>query len=211
MTELENWLRLATRHLSKDAIAKVRTEIAEHYESAYEAAVASGAGLEEAARRAVNDLGDPRIANCDYRRVLLTAQEARLLSGGKWEAQAVCSRPWLKSLIATGHLLLLATAAAFYVTGHAAYAGDAFLAAVAMSPFVAALLLPVNTPKRGLTFRCAKWIAITLAPLLLFGPHAMKYSWLLVSCFGPLAITEWTRASIRRKLPIKSWPRHLYL
>jgi hypothetical protein len=34
---------------------------------------------------------------------------------------------------------------------------------------------------------------------------------LIFASLGPAAVTEWTRASIRRKLPVSTWPRHLYL
>jgi general stress protein YciG len=43
MTELDSWLKQATRHLSKESVAQVRTEIREHYESAREAAMSGGA------------------------------------------------------------------------------------------------------------------------------------------------------------------------
>ena len=41
MTALESWLQQATRHLSAESAAQVRTEIREHYESAREAALAA--------------------------------------------------------------------------------------------------------------------------------------------------------------------------
>ena len=211
MTELENWLTQATRQLANDASAQVRTEIREHYESARDAAIARGATPADAERMAVIDLGDPAIVNCQYRRVLLTSGEARALRESKWEANAVCSRPWLKRTILAGHLAILAASAVLYLTGHAAIARDAFLCAIGMSPFAAAFLLPIYTPARSFFFRCAKWIAMTAAVVLLLGPDAFKWSWLLISCLGPLAMTEITRASIRRKLPIKAWPKHLYL
>jgi hypothetical protein len=211
MTELENWLTQATRRLANDAKAQVRTEIREHYEAARDAALAKGATPADAERLAVIDLGDASIANCQYRRVLLTSAETRALRESKWESNAVCSRPWLKRIILAGHLGLLVAAAALFLTGPSAIAGDVLLCAIGMSPFTAAIFLPIDTPLRGFVFRCAKWITMTAAVLLLFGPHALKWSWLLISCLGPLAITEITRASIRRKLPIKAWPRHLYL
>ena len=80
-----------------------------------------------------------------------------------------------------------------------------------MSPLFAAFALPIYTPSRGRIFRRIKWIAITTSILLFYGPLIATWSWLLISCLWPLAWTEWTRASIRRKLPIASWPKHLYL
>ena len=56
--DLDCWLQQATRSLSKDSTAQVRTEIQEHYQSA-----------REANRMALIALGDARIANTQYRRV----------------------------------------------------------------------------------------------------------------------------------------------
>ncbi len=211
MTELELWLKQATRHLSRDAAAKVRTEITEHFEASRDAALAAGASPEDAARQALAQLGDPRTANCAYRQVLLTAEEARLLKKSSWEANAVCSRTWIKPAALALYLLLLAASAGFALTGRGSYATDALCAAFGLSPFLAMIFVPIDTPTRGLLFRCARWIAMGTAPLLILGPDAWKYSWLLLSCLAPLAVVEITRASIRRKLPVQSWPRHLYL
>src|SRR5882724_848375 len=98
MTALDIWLKQATRHLAQASAAQVRGEIQEHYESAREAAMSSGASADEADRLAVAALGDSQVANCQYRNVLLTSAEARLLREGNWEARAVCSRPWLKGM-----------------------------------------------------------------------------------------------------------------
>jgi hypothetical protein len=83
MTELETWIKQATRHLSAQSVARVRREIQDHYESAREAAIAGGARANEAERSALKALGDARTANCQYRNVLLTSAEARLLGEGK--------------------------------------------------------------------------------------------------------------------------------
>jgi hypothetical protein len=40
---------------------------------------------------------------------------------------------------------------------------------------------------------------------------AFQWSWLLIACLWPVAQVEWTRISIRRKLPVAKWPRQLYL
>ena len=211
MNELENWLHHATRYLFREAALTVRAEITEHFEASRDAALAAGATQAEATRQALSALGDPRLANCGYRSVLLTTEEARVLREGSREARAVCSRAWIKPALVAGYLVLLATAAAFALTGHRDYATDALLAALGTSPLVGAPFLRIDTPARGLLFRLSKWIAMGTATILIFGPNAWRYSWLLVSCLGPLAVTEITRASIRRKLPVHSWPRHLYL
>jgi hypothetical protein len=56
--------------------------------------------------------------------------------------------------------------------------------------------------------KCAVLVGMLL---LAFGPDAFKWSWLLISCFWPFAWIEWTRMSLRRKLPVAQWPKHLYL
>jgi len=211
MTLLDGWLRRATRCLARDSAAQVRTEIQEHYELTRDAAIANGVSLVEADRLAVNALGDAKTANRQYRRVLLTSAEARMLREGNWEATAVCSRPWLRWLILAVPVVAGIAAAAFFATGHLAIARDLLISGIGMSPLAAAPLLPINTPLRGRLYRCVKWVAMTGTLLLVFGPETFKLSWLLLSCLWPLAWTDWTRAAIRRKLPITAWPRHLYL
>jgi hypothetical protein len=211
MTALDSWLKQATRHLAKDSAAQVRAEIGEHFESAREAAVASGATSEDAERQALNALGDARTANCQYRRVLLTTSEARLLREGNWEANVVCSSGRLKLLALAIPGVMVAVAIVLFLTGRGAFARDLLIGGTGMSLLLAAPLLPINTPRRGFIFRCAKWLVVVGAVVWMFGPNAAKWSWLMLSCLWPFAWTEWTRASIRRKLPVKSWPRHLYL
>ena len=211
MTQLELWLKHATRQLSRESALKVRAEITEHFEASRDAALASGASPEEATRQALAQLGDPRLANCAYRDVLLTSDEARILREGSWDARVLCSRAWVKPAALAVYFVLLAVSAGFALTGRSSYATDALCAAFGFSPFLAALFVQVDTPIRGVLFRCAKWIAMGAAPLLILGPDAWRYSWLLISCLAPVAVTEITRANIRRKLPLKSWPRNLYL
>lgn len=210
MGELNDWLQRATRHLAKESAAQVRAEIREHYESAREAAIAGGASSEDAEREALSALGDARMANCQYRRVLLTSGEARILRESNWEARAVCSRPWLKGLILAMPLAIAGAAAVLLITDHAPIARDVLISGMGVSPLVAALLLRINTPSRGRVFRYAKWVVMIGAVVLLLGPSALIWSWLL-ACLWPMVWTEWIRASIRRKLPVKAWPRHLYL
>jgi hypothetical protein len=75
----------------------------------------------------------------------------------------------------------------------------------------AARLLPINTPSRGRLYRAVKWAALVGALAIIFGPDTLKMSWLLISCLWPVYWVESTRMSIRRKLPVAQWPRHLYL
>jgi len=213
MTRLDSWLQQATRHLSKDSAAQVRTEIREHYESALEAVISSGATIseDEADRLAVAALGDAKAANCQYRRVLLTSAEARMLREGNWEARAVCSRPWLKWLLLALPLTALITATAFFLKGAITLASALLAGGIALGFLFGAPFLPVYTPARGRTFRCVKWVVLVAMLLVILGPDALKWSWLLFSCLWPVAWIEWTRVSIRRKLPVAQWPKQLYL
>jgi len=211
MTGLDNWLTQATRHLAKDSVAQVRAEIQQHYEAARDAAITEGAAADEADRSALNALGDAKTANRQYRRVLLTSAEARMLREGNWEASALCSRPWLKRLFPAVPAAVLAVVTALFFTGHAAVARDVLIGGIGMSPLLAAPFLPIYTRSRSHVFRVIKWVAMTGALLFVYGPETFKWSWLLLSCLWPLAQTEWTRASIRRKLPVAAWPRQLYL
>jgi len=211
MTAIDNWLRQATRHLAKDSVTRVRTEILEHFESTRDAAVGGGATAEEADTFALKALGDAKAANRQYRRVLLTSAEARMLRSDNWEARAICSRPQLKWIAAGVFVTALCAAAALFLTGRGGTGRDVMALAIGMSPLSGALFLPIRTPARGRVFRALKWTAVTVAVALVFGPELLKWSWLLISCLWPMVLSEWTRASIRRKLPASAWPRHLYL
>ena len=208
---LEAWLKRAAYGLSTASAAKVRTEIQEHYESAREAAIGSGATACEADHQAVIALGDPKTANCQYRSVLLTTAEARMLRSGNWEARAICSRRWLKLLLVTIPVVALFAAAILFLTGASAVARVLLVGGVGMGLMFLAPFLPVYTPSRGRIFRRVKWVVLTGMLVLAFGPNALKMSWLMASCLWPMAWIEWTRVSIRRKLPVAEWPKQLYL
>jgi len=211
MAGLDAWLKQATRGLANESAGRVRTEIQQHYQSAHDAAISDGATADEADKAALAALGDAKTVNCRYRNVLMTSQEARVLSEGNWEARAVCSRPWLKWLALAVPMGALAAATGLTLAGRTAIARDLLICGLGMSPLFLAPFLPVYTPLRGRVFRLVKWIGVTAALVLLLGPDSLKWSWLLISCLWPLAWTEWTRASIRRKLPVAAWPKHLYL
>jgi hypothetical protein len=210
MTGLESWLKQATRHLSQESTAQVRAEIREHYESAREAAIAGGATLDEADVSALAALGDAKTANCEYRRVLLTSEEARLLREGNWEAQVVCSRPWRWLLSAVPGAASLA-AVVLFIIGRPAIARVALAIGLTTGLLFVARFLPVYTPSRGRVFRCVKWVVLVGAFVLAVGPDALKMSWLLIACLWSVAWVEWRRVSIRRKLPVARWPKQLYL
>jgi hypothetical protein len=202
MTRLESWLKDATRGLSKDSAAQVRTEIGGHYESSLRGDVTP----DEADRIAVVALGDAKAANRQYRKVLLTSREAKMLRQSNQEARAFCSSALLKGMLLAVSVAVLCGAAAFFLTGATSVALKLIFGWVAISSLAFAPFLPVYTPSRSRVFRLVKW-GFFLATLWL-GFHS---SWLFFACLWPLAWVEWTRGSIRRKLPIAQWPRQLYL
>jgi hypothetical protein len=210
-TELETWLKQATRHLSRDSAGQVRTEIQEHYESALEAAMSGGSTSDEANRLAVTALGNAKAANRQYRNVLLTSAEARLLREGNWEARAICSRPWLKWLLLAMPVAALIAAAALFLAGAIDVARVLLVGGIGMGLLFTVPFLPIYTPSRGRVFRFVKWFVLIGMLGLAFGPDALKWSWLLISCLWLVARIEWTRVSIRRKLPVAEWPKQLYL
>ena len=206
-----NWLHQATRHLSKDSAAQVRAEIQEHYQSAREAAINSGATADEADRSALAALGDAKTANCQYRNVLLTSREAKLLRESQWESRAVCSRPWLKWLLLAMPAAALWTSAALFINGKSELARTLLVGGVTLLLAFGAPFLPIYTPARARIFRRVKYVLLLATFALVFGKHFLDWSWLLACSVWPLFWIEWTRTSIRRKLPEARWPKHLYL
>jgi hypothetical protein len=206
MTLLDGWLKQATRGLSRDSIAQVQIEIREHYELTREAALSGGVSGDESDGLAMGALGDAKIANCQYRRVLLTSAEARLLREGNWEARAVCSRPWLRWLCLAMPVATLAWSATCSVTGAIATAWNLLAGSIALGFVLVPPFLPMYTPARGRVFRFVRWVV--LMSTLVF---AFQWSWLLIACLWPLGWVECTRISIRRKLPVTQWPKQLYL
>ena len=207
----ETWLGQATRHLSRDAAAQVRSEIQAHYEAARESAMERGARSEEAERLALAALGDAKAANRQYRKVLLTAGEARLLREGNWEAGAICSRTWLKWVLLAIPVGALLAGIGFSLAGAGAMARVLLVGGLGMSLLFVAPFLPVYTPARSRIYRVAKWLVLAAILVVAFWPALLQWSWLLLSCMWVTAWVEWTRISIRRKLPVEKWPKQLYL
>jgi hypothetical protein len=211
MTKLDVWLNEAVRHLSKDSASQVRSEIREHYGAELETALSDGADPEQAETRALQALGDPRDANCQYRKVLLSASEAALLRESNFEARAICSKPRLKwaFLAAPGVILLASTA--LLVMGNIDLARGLLVLGLLMAIAFIPPFLPIYTPSRGRVFRAIKWSVMIGSVALLFGRNALQWSWLLASCVFPIFWNEWKRIAIRRKLPVGHWPKQLYL
>ncbi|QNI32912.1 hypothetical protein H7849_02655 [Alloacidobacterium dinghuense] len=210
MTALENWLQQATRRLSKESAAQVCVEIREHYESAREAAMARGATAEQAEVSAMTALGDAKSANCEYRRVLLTREEARVLREGNWEGRVVCSSPLLKYLLFVVPPLALVATGVLFLSGSHGMARVALAFALITGTLFAARFMPIYTPARGRVFRCVKWAVFAGALGLILGADTLKLSWLLIPSLFPVVWVEWQRVSIRRKLPVARWPKQLY-
>jgi hypothetical protein len=224
VTALDVWLARATRQLSADSAAQVRSEIAQHYESSREAAIASGKSADEAARAALAALGDAKDANCQYRHVLITRGEARILRSSGREAQFFCATPFRKSLLVAVPVVAAICAAASYAfaTVTQAFATHAtstavlvarisVVAAILTTLFFAVPLLPIYTPWRARIYRAAKWLAIATVVMIIFDGDRLYSTWLFLSCFWVIAYTEATRMSLRRKIPAANWPKHLYL
>lgn len=208
MTALDLWLEQATRGLSRDSVAQVRSEIQEHYESAREAAMSGGSTAGEADRAALTALGDAKAANRQYRNVLLTSSEAKLLRDGNWEARVFCSWRW--TALAVPVIVLLA-GAELWLAGKTDLGRILLAAGFAFGFLLSAPLLPVFTPARARIFRVLKWALLLTVLLFAFGEDAPKYWWLVASSIWPLFWIERTRISIRRKLPVAKWPKQLYL
>ena len=99
----------------------------------------------------------------------------------------------------------------FYVAGATAVAQVLLVGGLGTGMLFSATFLPVYTPDRGRVFRLVKWTVLARILVLAFWPMMLQWSWLLFSCAWPMAWAEWSRASIRRKLPIEKWPKQLYL
>jgi hypothetical protein len=209
MTGLENWLIEATKGLSQDSAVQVRTEIQQHYESARDTAIEGGAPADEADRLALAALGDAATANRQYRRVLLTAGEARVLSEGNREARAFCPHSTTMRWLAAIPVVALWAAAALYLAGSVSIAESVLSGAIMMGLLFTAPYLPVYTPSRSRVFRSVKWVVMMCAFVVAFGP--LKNLWFMAPFVWFVTRVEWTRNSIRRKLPVSRWPRQLYL
>jgi hypothetical protein len=230
MTGLDLWLARATRQLSADSAAQVRAEIAQHYESSREDALASGVAGDEADRAAIAALGDPKSANGQYREVLLTRSEARLLRSSACEAKFFSATRLRKRLLilipavpatcAAAAYAIATITAPFVIPFPASASANATASLIARIAIVAAILnavvfavplLPIYTPTRARIYRAAKWITVLAICIVLCERNLANSSWLLLNFFSFIAWIEVRRMSLRRKIPAANWPKHLYL
>jgi len=201
---LEAWLKQATCGLAANSLARVRTEIQQHYESAVHANLARGATEEGADRAALASLGDASTANRQYRKVLLTASEARFLRESRWESRALCSRSkWPLLIPAAGFCAALA----FFARGEHDLAELLLLGTAGLALLFASPWLPIYTPARGRVFRCVRWAWLVAVVTL----ASEGQTWMLACLLSTLVWIEWVQISLRRKLPVADWPKHLYL
>jgi hypothetical protein len=209
MTPLDTWLAKATDGLSAESAAQVRAEIGEHYQSAHQAAVNLGASPREADVMAVAALGDAKSANRQYRRVLLTLREAKLLEAMNVErgAPAVGPHPTLARWAAR---ILMAEAVAGLLFAAAKDHAWSYFAMALAGMWVASRFAPVRTPSRSRVYRVAKWAAL-LGAVTLVGWYGSGPWWVGMGALVAAGYWEYVRMSIRRKLPVAQWPRRLFL
>ena len=205
------WLNQATSGLAIASAAQVRSEIQQHYESARDAAITVGKTQFEAEHIALTSLGAAKTANCQYRRVLLTAAEAKLLRQGNCEARVLSSNAVVLQFLRSAPIGLLCLAAYAFASGESFWARVLVSAGFGLGLVFTATALPLYTPSRARAYRVIKFIGLTACMALACGPNAVKMSWMLPVLFSPLLAIESTRMSLRRKLPVAQWPKQLYL
>ncbi|HWT66856.1 MAG TPA: hypothetical protein VN151_12140 [Terracidiphilus sp.] len=217
MTDLETWLKRATRSLSIDSAAQVRAEIEEHFAASREAAMRDGASGDEAGCQALAALGDAGAANRQYRRVLLTAREARYLRERGWNPEADYRHGWLRWFVSFWGVAAAGAGIWAWIAKPALSEGPAFLtgvlllSAVALGLYGLPMFVSLFTPKRSRIYRAMRlafMLCIIILGLIAFKPSTW---WILSVTLGPALWAEWTRMSIRRKMPADRWPKHLYL
>ena len=211
MTTLDSWLNQAVRRLSTESADLVRREIEEHYDAAREAALSDGIDPQQADLAALRALGDPCIANRQYRKVLLTKSEAAVLRQSNAESLMICSNGWAKWVLlsAQGTLLLLSIIS--FAVHLPSLACGVLVLAVLMALFFTLPFFPIYTIARGRVYRAVKWVLFITVVLVFFGKDGRIGLFLGSCCFYPVIYMEWKRMMIRRKLPVGQWPKQLYL
>ena len=107
-----------------------------------------------------------------YRRVLLTASEARLLQQGNREAGVVCSISWRQWLLLAVSLITLLAAGGFFRTGWVGPGRVTFALGLGIGFTILTPRLPIYIPSRARVFRYVRWmiqvglLLLPLAPVL---------------------------------------------
>jgi len=86
-----------------------------------------------------------------------------------------------------------------------------FLGAVGLAVLLCGPFLPIYTPERARVYRAVKWITMVGLVGMAFGSNVYLASSLFSACMWPMIWIEWTRVTLRRKLPVARWPKQLYL
>jgi hypothetical protein len=188
---IDQWIAIATSKLAPESAEQVRREIGEHYHCA----LAAGAWD-------IASLGDPRKANREYRKVLLTAAEARFVERPQRIVPPGSWRWWGMAVL--GLLTDLAWASRWPSSGPylvwRAWPLGALLLLQYLGP-----LLRIRTPARLRIWHWVRVAGFAVAMLLLitvwdgsiFG--LMTQFLVVVSFLG-------APATLRRKFPVDKWP-----
>jgi hypothetical protein len=226
---LEQWLAVATRGLSAESIKKVRAEITEHHRSASEASAIAGAPPSDANQQAIRALGDAESANRQYRRVLLTAREARGLELATARESRLptsvalfymgssvpISPQWIKRIKMAKRLInVLWLMDMLWLLSNGRLIPskyDALFWTFVPVTLVAFLgtVLPIGTTSRSRIYRLAKWFA-WLWGATLAARHGPFISWIPFITLILPAYYDYRRMRIRGKVPVNQWPQHLY-
>jgi hypothetical protein len=212
---LDQWLTAATCKLSDDSTAKVRAEIQEHYQSTYDGVVACGGGSLEADSAAIAALGEPKQANRQYRRVLLTVKEEQMLKILKGDTSTfspprIKAGKWLAGIIfaeAFGALAFLAW------KKHAIWMEFTtfYYLPIIFTIDLLRRFLSINTPSRGRAYRAVRWLAL-IATTVFAAWRGAKDPWIFfLGVAGLTLLFNQHRAALRRKVPVNQWPKNLYL
>jgi hypothetical protein len=174
---LEQWLTIASKGLSPESAAQVRAEIEQH----------CAVGVVDVAA-----LGDPKAANREYRKVLLTTDEAYTL-GRLQEDPQTTVLVWICMIIMlpgmylnlTNPILLIGSVPALTISVE--------------------MLMPRCHPSRARFVRHLKWTLLGVSFILAWG----SVHWYLTLGFLPVVMLEYAKLQLRRKLPMEQWPVRL--
>jgi hypothetical protein len=198
---LEHWLSIATRRLSIGAALQVESEIASHYASALESALANGLSDSDAAHHAIQSLGDPHAANREYRKVLLTKLEAGYLTNFESSQHHVNSTLNRRIRQVLGGLLLV-NAAWLLGTSRGLQSFPIFLA-TALILDVLPSMLPASLSLGRV--RLLRWLFLASVVAALWWVQRTEL-WQIVFLAVAFGWIDWIKASLRRKLPREQWP-----
>jgi hypothetical protein len=207
------WIDVAACGLAKDAWVRVREETYAHYESARDESLRQGASEQHANAVALSTLGNARAANRQYKRIHLTEWESKLIRQDECAAKAIHARPYV---LIIPLLFVCGAVAAFTIQPEQItlmmLIGSAGLSFTFGAPF----LIPINTRLRGYVYRTIRLSWVVAIVVLPYTSQDNLEIWPMFFSIGVPVLWmigwfEWSRASARRKLPIKEWPRTLYL